>query len=69
MTSTLPRDCPHVRVEPRGLMSNLAAWEGKPPKDLSDYDIGYCHQCQHIVRRHIAETEWHAFMSETGSQS
>lgn len=64
MTSTSPQDCPHERVELRGLMSRFAAWEGKPPKDLRDYDVGFCHQCRHIVRRHVTETDWHAFMTE-----
>jgi hypothetical protein len=69
MTSALPQACPHERVEPRGLMSSFAGWEGKPPKDFRDYDVGYCYQCHLIVRRHISETDWHAFMTETHTQS
>jgi hypothetical protein len=64
MTSTLPRDCPHARIEARGLLSSIQ--EGsvehyKPCDRFRDHETAWCRECDHFVRRAPRTTKWEAF--------
>jgi hypothetical protein len=59
---TLPHDCPHARVELRAGISSFASWEGEPPKNVRDWEAGWCPVCEHFVRREPGASDWTAFM-------
>jgi hypothetical protein len=48
---TLPQGCPHAHVEARAGISSFASWEGEPPKNVREWEAGWCPVCEHFVRR------------------
>jgi hypothetical protein len=61
----LPQDCPHERVELRGIISGVReGWEAVPksPEERNDYEAGWCRQCEHYVWRELGNPDWTLFV-------
>ena len=65
-TLPLPQDCPHARVEARGLLSSIQeGWSEhyRPWDSFRDHETAWCRECDHFVRRAAGASKWEPFMA------
>ena len=58
--TTRPQECPHARVEPRGVSPSYGAtWSGSPLPGVSvEYEFGQCLECECLVQRELGGAGW-----------